>query len=66
MLISRMIRRINHTVLYFNHIPIGEVQNHKHLGVSDKFDWQAHLEYIQAKAWSHVHLLRSLKFVLDR
>ena len=68
MLISRKIHRINHPVLYFNHIPIEEVQTHKHLGVyiSDKCDWQAHLEYIQAKAWSRVHLLRSLKFVLDR
>ena len=34
--------------------------------ISDKCDWQVHLEYIQAKAWSRVHLLRSLKFVLDR
>ena len=68
MLISRKIHRIKNTVLYFNHIPIEEVQTHKHLGVyiSDKCDWQAHLEYIQSKAWSRVHLLRSLKFVLDR
>ena len=68
MLISRKIHRINHPVLYFNHIPIEEVQTHKHLGVYiiDKCDWQAHLEYNQAKAWSRVHLLRSLKFVLDR
>ena len=68
MLISRKIHRINHPVLYFNHIPIEEVKTHKHLGeyFSDKCDWQAHLEYIQAKAWSRVHLLRSLKFALDR
>ena len=68
MLISRKIHRINHQALYFNNIPIMEVQTHKHLGVyiSDKCDWQAHLEYIQAKAWSRVHLLRSLKFVLDQ
>ena len=68
MLISRKIHRINHPALYFNNIPIMEVQTHKHLGVyiSDKCDWQAHLEYIQTKAWSRVHLLRSLKFVLDR
>ena len=33
MLISRKIHRINHPVLYFNHIPIEEVQTHKHLGV---------------------------------
>ena len=67
MLISRKIHRINHPALYFNNIPIMEVQTHKHLGVynSDKCDWQAHLEYIQTKAWSRVHLLRSLKFVLD-
>ena len=66
-LISRKIHRINHPALYFNHIPIEEVQTHKHLGVfiSDKCDWQAHLEYIQAKAWSRVHLLRSFKFVLE-
>ena len=66
--ISRNVHRLNHPALYFNNIPIMEVQTHKHLGVyiSDKCDWQAHVEYIQAKAWSRVHLLRSLKFVLDQ
>ena len=64
MLISRKIHIINHPAMYFNNIPIMAVQTHKHLGVyiSDKCDWQAQLEYIQTKAWSRVHLLRSLKF----
>ena len=68
MLISRNIHRINHLALYFNHIPIEEVQTHKRLDVyiSVKCDWQAHFEYIQAKALSRVYLLRSLKFVIDR
>ena len=58
MLISRKIYRISHPALYFYHIPIEEVQTHKHLGVyfSDKCDWQVHFEYIQARAWSRVHL----------
>ena len=33
MLISRKIHRINHPALYFNHIPMEEVQTYKHLGV---------------------------------
>ena len=68
MLISCKIQRVNDPNIYFSNISIVEVQTHKHLGVyfSDKCDWQAHFEYIQAKAWSRVHLLRSLKFVLDK
>ena len=33
MLISRKILQINHTIIYFNNVPIVEVQAHKHLGI---------------------------------
>ena len=68
MLISRKILRANHPILYFNNVPIVQVQSHKHLGIylSDKCEWHVHLENTEKKSWSRVHLLRSLKFDLDR
>ena len=48
-----ILRRLcNHRTLFFNHVPIPEVQFHKHLGIyfSDKCDRQVHLNYIQKKA----------------
>ena len=68
MLISRKILQINHPILHFNNVPIVEVQAHKHLGIylSEKCDWQVHLDYIESKAWSRINLLRSQKFDLDR
>ena len=68
LLISRRLCRRNHRTLFFNHVPIPEVKCHKHLGIyfSDKCDWPVHLNYIQEKAWSHLHLLRSMKFTMDR
>ena len=68
MLISRKILRANHPILYFNNVSIEQVQSHKHLGIylSDKCEWHVHLENTEKKAWSRVHLLRSLKFDLDR
>ena len=67
-LISRRLCRLNHRTLFFNHVPIPEVQSHKHLGIyfSDEYDWQVYLNYIQEKAWSRLHLLRSMKFTIER
>ena len=33
LLISRRLCRFNHRTLFFNHVPIPEVQFHKHLGI---------------------------------
>ena len=33
LLISRRLCRLNHRTLFFNHVPIPEVQSHKHLGI---------------------------------
>ena len=68
LLISRRLVRVNHRTLFFNHVPIPEVQSHNTLGIyfSDKCDWQVYLNYIQEKAWSRFHLLRSMKFIMDR
>ena len=67
LLISRRLIKLNHIPLFFNHVPI-QVQSHKHLGIyfSDKCDWQVYLNHIQEKAWSRLHLLRSMKFIMGR
>ena len=51
LLISRRLCRLNHRTSFFNHVPIPEVQSHKHLEIyfSDKCDWKVHLNYIQEK-----------------
>ncbi len=47
---------------------IVEVTEHKHLGILISHDgtWHAHIEYIKAKAWQRVNIMRKLKFRLDR
>ncbi len=45
-----------------------EVTEHKHLGILISHDgtWHAHIDYIKAKAWQRVNIMRKLKFRLDR
>ena len=47
---------------------ISEVQFHKHLGIflSNDSTWHTHIEYIKAKAWKRINVMRRLKFQLDR
>ena len=40
----------------------------KHLGLvfSNDCSWHEHLDYIKAKAWSRINIMRKLKFKLDK
>ena len=40
----------------------------QHLGlvVSNDCSWREHLDYIKAKAWSRINIMRKLKFNFDR
>ena len=51
-----------------NNVQIKQVQQHKHLGVTfnNKCTWSDHISDITTRAWKRVHVLRSLKFNLDR
>ena len=68
LLLSRKINKPDHPSLYLNDVRIEEVNTHKHLGVylSQRLDWQNHVEYITDKVSTRLNLLRSLKFTLDR
>ena len=68
LLFTRKINRVIHPTLYLSDVPIKEVSAHKHLGLyfSERCDWQAHIDYIQEKAWCRINFLRQLKFTLDR
>ena len=68
LLLTRKVNNIDHPSLYLSDVPIEEVTTHKHLGIylSQKLDWQKHIEYITEKASVRLNLLRSLKFTLDR
>ena len=51
-----------------NQTQIEEVKSHKHLGLvfSNDCTWHEHLDYIKTKAWVRIHIMRKLKFKLDR
>ena len=51
-----------------NNEKITEVDNHKHLGIffSSDLSWHMHIDYIKKKAWNRIHVMRKLKFLLDR
>ncbi|MEW8548773.1 MAG: hypothetical protein AB2693_35180, partial [Candidatus Thiodiazotropha sp.] len=57
-----------HPSVSLNQKQIIEVASHKHLGLvfSNDCSWHEHLEYIKAKAWSRINIMRRLKFKLDR
>ena len=68
LLFSRRVNLQDHPTLFFNDVPIQEVVSHKHLGVylSQRCDWQKHIDFIKEKAWSRINLLRMLKFTINR
>ena len=47
---------------------IKEVEHHKHLGIYISHDgtWHEHINYITAKAWQRIYIMRKLKFLVDR
>ena len=51
-----------------NNEHINEVASHKHSGIflSNDGTWHEHIYYITSKAWTRLHILRKLKFILDR
>ena len=51
-----------------NNQVITEVESHKHLGVTFEScgTWHKHIQLITTKAWQRIHIMRKLKFRLDR
>ena len=68
LLISRKINKPIHPPLYMQNVQIQEVSSHKHLGLyfSNDCSWHQHIDYIKQKAWFRIHVMRKLKFKLDR
>ena len=68
LLLLRKINKPDHPSLYLNDVRIEKVNTHKHLDVylSQRLDWQNHVEYITDKVSTRLNLIRSLKFTLDR
>ena len=57
-----------HPPLTMNSENIKEVEHHKHLGIYISHDgtWHEHINYITAKAWQRICIMRKLKVLLDR
>ena len=68
LLITNKQRSPFHPVLYMNDMMIEEVEHHKHLGITFTSDltWDTHIDFIAKKASKKLHILRKLRFVLDR
>ena len=68
LLISRKINMPIHPPLYMQNVQIQEVSSHKHLGLyfSNDCSWHQHIDYIRQKGWFRIHIMRRLKFELDR
>ena len=51
-----------------NYQQVNEVNLHKHLRLymPRDFTWHEHIEHIKTKAWQRIHVMRRLKFILDR
>ena len=68
LVVSRKVNKPVHPQLLMDDFPIPTVVVHKHLGclLSNDGSWHDNIGYIKERAWSRVHVLRKLKFVLDR
>ena len=68
LIFSRKVNKPYHPPIYMNYQQVNEVNSHKHLGIylSRDCTWHEHIEYIKAKAWQRIHVMRRLKFILDR
>ncbi|XP_053396163.1 uncharacterized protein LOC128556153 [Mercenaria mercenaria] len=68
MIFSRKLYKPNHPQLNMNNIPITEVTEHKHLGLTFSSDlkWSSHISITLKKAWQRIGIMRSLKFLLNR
>jgi len=68
LIISRKSNKPFHPPLAMSNVQIPTVNVHKHLGVfiSSDGSWHDHIDYIKTKAWARIHVMRRLKFSLDR
>ncbi len=68
LLISRKRNTVAHPQLLMNTVNVSEVECHKHLGIylSNDGTWHQHIDYITGKAWRRIHIMRKLKYILDR
>ena len=55
-----------HPSLYMNGVQVSPASDHIHLGSLLSGTWQSHIEYMTAKAWKRINIMRKLKFDLDR
>lgn len=68
LLLSRKTSRPYHPPVFMNNHAISEVESHKHLGLTfdKRLSWHSHIDIIMEKAWKRIHIMRKLKFILDR
>ena len=68
LLISRKANKPYHPSPLMNNEPIKELTSHKHLGICLSSDgtWHVHINYITAKTWISINVMRKLKSLLDR
>ena len=64
LLISRKLTKPDHPTLTMLNEDITEVEMHKHLGVilSGDGSWHHHIDFIKAKAWQRINIMRKLKY----
>ena len=62
LLFSRKRNEINHPILFFNNVPVGKVNEHKHLGIilDSKLSYSSHITAAIAKTRKGIGLLKYL------
>ena len=68
LLISRRQLPIAHPPLEMNNVILNETTSHRHLGLtfSNTCNWSDHIQRVTNTAWSRLHLMRALKFKVNR
>ena len=66
-----LLRKVNkpvHPPLIMNYETVTNIESYKHLGVTfeSSSSWHTHIQLITSKAWQRIHIMRKLKFHLDR
>ena len=66
--LSRKLNIPVHSSVIMNNQVITEVESHKHLGVTFESSgtWHKHIQLITTKEMQRIHIMRKLKFRLDR
>ena len=67
-LFSRKVNKPVHPPLIMNNEILTNVESHKHLGITfeSSGSWHKYIQLITSKAWQRIHIMRKLKFHLDR